>query len=424
GPGPDLVIFGSGANEKTDTPDEVAVFEGTIRWIQRHYGHTEFLVCQFQNAGAYTPNRGDMQALSLRYGIPFLDYGLASDDVTRWCNRYALVPADGHPQAAAHYLWFKQAEKAFECSDPMVPGQPQEYLPERAHANTYGWEGEMVTYDAKSGRLNGGMFMLDDTAMNCWGAADETPVPFVDGEELALRRSAPTRDIRNSLFRHGRCRLGDRHVLELVGPNARLTYVDAKVCPGRRFFGADHPRWQLGDLVTGAFSSQWGAPCGTAQVMLEPGKAMTIDAVCSDISVAYADAPDGGVLRVVVDDVERLVQPTNEPFVNQSGVQHFMENRKGVLGLGYGWHTITLEAKDAPVRVLGLFTYDARPNRLAERRIVGRADAGETIRFTAPFRARPFVVCTGDISVTPIQVTPSEVTFGGSGSGTYQVIGE
>jgi hypothetical protein len=37
GPGPDLVIFGSGANEKTDTPDEVAVFEGAIRWIQRHH---------------------------------------------------------------------------------------------------------------------------------------------------------------------------------------------------------------------------------------------------------------------------------------------------------------------------------------------------------------------------------------------------
>ncbi|MCK5845220.1 MAG: hypothetical protein KAG97_10965, partial [Victivallales bacterium] len=94
GPRPDLVIFGSGANEKTDTPDEVAVFEGTIRWIQRHYPDTEFLCCQFQNKGSYTSNPGDLQALSLRYQIPYLDYGKVGDDLTRWCNRYAFVPRD------------------------------------------------------------------------------------------------------------------------------------------------------------------------------------------------------------------------------------------------------------------------------------------------------------------------------------------
>ena len=129
GPGPDLVIFGSGANEKTDTPDEIAVFEGMIRWIQQHYPNTEFLFCQFQNFGGYTSNPGDLQALSLRYQIPYMDFGKSGDDIVRWCNRYALVPLDGHPQAAAHYLWFKQLEKAFECWDPIVPGQAQLQLP-------------------------------------------------------------------------------------------------------------------------------------------------------------------------------------------------------------------------------------------------------------------------------------------------------
>jgi hypothetical protein len=150
GPRPDLVIFGSGANEKTDTPDEVAVFEGMIRWIQRHYPDTEFLFCVFQNAGGYTANAGDVQALALRYQIPVLDYGKISDDVTRWCNPRTLVPADGHPQAAAHYLWSQQLLKAFECWDPIEAGQAQLQLPERVHANSYGWEGEMVTYDQKS----------------------------------------------------------------------------------------------------------------------------------------------------------------------------------------------------------------------------------------------------------------------------------
>ncbi|NCQ25971.1 MAG: SGNH/GDSL hydrolase family protein, partial [Armatimonadetes bacterium] len=236
GPRPDLVIFGSGANEKTDTPDEVAVFEGMIRWLQRHYPDTEFLFCQFQNAGGYTPNPGDLQALALRYQIPFMDYGKIGDDVTRWVNRYALVPSDGHPQAASHYLWFKQLEKAFECWDPIEPGQAQLQLPARVHPNSYGWEGELVTYDEKSGRLKGGKFVFDDTALNCWGTADEgDPEPYVDGEKQSARRATPGRDLRNSLFRHGRCRLGDRHILELAGKGARLTYVDAKVCPDRQF---------------------------------------------------------------------------------------------------------------------------------------------------------------------------------------------
>ncbi|MCP3967815.1 MAG: hypothetical protein GY750_15410 [Lentisphaerae bacterium] len=138
GPRPDLVIFGSGANEKTDSPDEIAVFEGAVRWIQRHYPNTEFLFCMFQNRGKYTSNIGDIEALALRYQIPYIDFALVEDLVSRWCKRYTLVPKDGHPQAACHYLWFKQIEKTFEIWSPIVTGQAQLSLPERIHKNTYG----------------------------------------------------------------------------------------------------------------------------------------------------------------------------------------------------------------------------------------------------------------------------------------------
>ncbi|NOZ21322.1 MAG: hypothetical protein GXP25_09565 [Planctomycetes bacterium] len=426
GPRPDLVIFGSGANEKTDTPDEVAVFEGMIRWIQRHYPNTEFLFCQFQNCGGYTPNPGDMQALSLRYQIPFLDYGKLGDDVTRWCNRYAFVPRDGHPQAAAHYLWFKQLEKAFECWDPILPGQAQLQLPERVHSNSYGWEGEMVTYDAKSPRINGAKFIFDDTAINCWGAVDKDskPVPYVDGKKLSARRSMPRRDRRNSLFRYGRCRLGDRHVLEIEGKNAKLTFVDAKICPDRRFFAVDNPRWKLNGAKVADFQSEWGAPYGAKQIVLQPGAAVEIEAVCTDLSVAYVDSPKGGTLKVTIDSVEKLAQPTNVPFVDIEKKEHFMENRKGILGLRYGLHIVRIEAVDGPVTMLGVFTYDSRSNRDFERRLVGQAAAGETITFSLPFKARPVVICHGGLKANTRDISPEKVTFSGEGIGTYEIIGE
>jgi len=280
GPGPDLVIFGSGHNEKTDTPDEVAVFEGMIRWIQRHYPNCEFLFSMLQQFGAQTPNPGDLQALSLRYQMPMLDYGKVIDDITRWCNWTQAVLHDNHPQAPAHYLWFKQLEKAFECWDPIQPGQAQLQLPERLHPNSYGWEGDLVTYGAESPRIRGSKFIFDDTAVNAWGeiGSEEQPLPFVDGVErsMAYRSSHPRRDLRNSWFRFGNARLGDRHILEIKGPEARLTYVDAKVCPGRRLFGTDSPLWELRGAPVTNFASQWGAPYGSRQAILRPGHAFDI----------------------------------------------------------------------------------------------------------------------------------------------------
>ncbi|OGV49510.1 MAG: hypothetical protein A2017_22015 [Lentisphaerae bacterium GWF2_44_16] len=426
GPRPDLVIFGSGANEKTDTPDEVAVFEGMIRWIQRHYPNTEFIFCQFQNNGGYTPNPGDLQALALRYQIPFMDYGKVGDDIARWCNKTTLVPKDGHPQAVAHYIWSKQLEKAFECWDPIVPGQAQLQLPERVHVNSYGWEGEMLTYNEKSPRIKDAKFIFDDTAVNAWGGTDEgvTPEVYVDGIKLPMRRTFMKRDIRNSFIRYGRCSFGDRHILEVLGKGAKLTAVDAKICPDRRFFGIDNPLWKKPDTPIADFKSEWGAPYGSKQLVLKPGESIEINAVCTDISAAYLDSQDGGDMKVLVDGKEKLLQPTNIPFTDIEKKTQFIENRKGIRGLPYGMHTIRIEAVKAPVTVLGLFTYDSRPNRDFERRLTGLASAGETLTFSLPFKARPMIISNGELRAEIENTSPEKVTFSGKGNGSFEVIGE
>lgn len=424
GPGPDLVIFGSGANEKTDTPDEIAVFEGMIRWIQQHYPGTEFLFCQFQNFGGYTPNPGDLQALSLRYQIPFMDFGKTNDDIVRWCNRYALVPFDGHPQAAGHYLWYKQIEKAFECWDPIVPGQAQLQLPERLHQNSYGWEGDMVSFDTNSARIKTNRFIFEDGAINCWGKVQtEPPVPYVDGVKQESRRSSPNRDIRNSLFRYGRSSLGDRHILEIAGAGSRLTYVDSKINPNRRFFPIDNPNWNISGLRIQDFSSEWGAPYGSKKIVLEPGRSAEIEVVCTDISIVFVDKPDGGTLDVYIDDRLNSSIAANTGFVDTDKKVNYLENRKGILNLGYGIHKVRIEAKGAQVQVLGIFSYDSRSNLNSERRITGLAVGGETLEFSLPFRARPLVICSGGLSVKKEDISEMKVKFSGT-SGGYEVIGE
>ncbi|WP_423129374.1 hypothetical protein [Gaoshiqia sp. Z1-71] len=426
GPAPDLVIFGSGGNEKTDTPDEVAVFEGMIRWIQTHYPNTEFLFGQFMNFGGHTPSPGDLQAIALRYQIPFLDYGKVGDDLVRWCNQYAFVPIDGHPQAAAHFIWFKQFEKAFECWDPIVPGQVQVQLPERIHPNAYGWEGDMVTFDKSSNRIKGNRFIFEDVAVNCWGKVDgDKPVPYVDGVRSTYesRRSYPERDVRNSMFRFGHARLGDRHIIEIVGENAELTYVDAKICPNRRMLTVDNPSWKLPKSKIENFVSEWGAPYGSKKLMLKPGQSIEIEVACTDLSVAYVDLPEGGVLDVYIDNQLKLSQPTNRPFIDADKNASFMENRKGILDLGFGLHKVRLEAKEASVAVLGIFTYDSRSNLDSERRFMGLATGGETLKFPIPFRTRPLVTCSGGLSVKTEDIALTEVKFSGT-SGTFEIIGE
>jgi len=426
GPGPDLIIFGSGANEKVDTPDEAAVFEGAIRWIQRHYPHAEFLFCQFQSRGSYTPNCGDLKALSLRYQIPDIDVGKTLDDVTRWCNPSALVPADGHPQAAAHYLWFKQMEKAFECWDPTEPGELQAYLPGRLHPNAYGWEGEMVTFTNQSPRINNGTrLILEDTALNGWASvATNTAKGWMDGQPLIQIKGINQRDMRNASFSFGRLSLGDRHIFEAEGNGVKIAAVDCKICPNRLFFGADSCLWRRPELPVEKFISEWGAPYGDRQIKLNAGQEMEMDVIASDISVAFVDRPDGGTLRVTVDGNEKCLIPTDQPFTTAATNKLYLENRKGILGLHYGLHTVRLEAVDKSVSVLGLFTYDSRPNQQTERRLAGFAAPGEKIRFSAPFRARPVVVCHPPLAVKPVDIHADGLTFSGEGPGLYEITGE
>jgi hypothetical protein len=428
GPRPDLVIFGSGANEKVDGADEVALFEGAIRWFQRHYPDTEFLFCMWQNRESYTPNTGHLAELALRYQIPVIDLGRTLNLATRYCNSYALVPKDGHPQAAGHSLWAKQLERAFDVADPVESGIAQLQLPERLSPYTLGWEGEIHTYGAEDPRLHHGTgFILDETMVNLWATSKDAEVGIrVDGKPHSGSRRGPmsARDNRNSTFATGLLSLGDRHVVEVTGTEARLVAADAKTALGRRWIGIESAAWQRGDLKPVPFSSRWGAPYGSRQVLLPAGRSMEIDLPGTDFSVAYADQPDGGTLRLEVDGREAVSTPANVPFVTAAGEREFMENRKGVRGLPYGLHTLRVRAEGRPVALLGVFSYDTRPNRSHERVERGSAAPGEEVAFSAPFQARPVVLCTGGLRAMPVDIHADRVRFTGTGPGDYEIVGE
>lgn len=429
GPRPDLVIFGSGANEKVDGADEIALFEGAIRWFQRHYPGVEFLFCMFQNRESYTPNTGHLMELALRYQIPYIDFGRLFSLTTRHCNSYALVPRDGHPQAAGHYLWFKQLERAFDAADPIQLSINQRDRPERISPYTIGWEGEVRTYASPNPRIHDGTaFILDDTVVNLWASGkDETVVIQTDGAPPnpgSRRRPTTVRDIRNSTFATGKLSLGDRHIVEVSGTEARIVAADSKVVLNRQWVGVDSTRWRLGDLKPQPFASQWGAPYGSMQVAVPAGKSVEIELPGTDISIAYVDQANGGALKVDVDGRECLNQPTNVPFKNTKGEQVFLENRKGVLHLPYGVHTLRLTATGNPVVLLGVFAYDTRPNRDHERVVRGTANPGETVEFSPPFRARPMIFCAGGLQITSANITPAQAKFTGTTPGSYEAVGE
>ncbi len=100
-----------------------------------------------------------------------------------------------------------------------------------------------------------------------------------------------------------------------------------------------------------------------------------------------------------------------------------MRESSGYRPLPYGVHTVRVQAVDGPVAVLGLFSYDTRPNRTQERVLRGTAYPGETIVFSPPFQARPLVHTAGGLSHT-VWPNPRQVTFSGSGPGTYEIVGE
>jgi len=427
GPRPDLIIFGSGANEKVAGADEVALFEGAIRWFQRHYPGVEFVFCMWQNRQSYTPNVGHLQELALRYQIPYLDLGSVMNRTTAYGNSNALVPPDGHPQAAAHLIWAMMLERGFMAADPTESGVAQLRLPERAHPDTIGWEGDIRTYAAPDPRIRQGTgFILDDTMVNLWATTkDELVTIKVDGaaDNGSRRKPQGSRDVRNSTFATGRLSFGDRHLVEVAGTESKLVAADSKPHPSRRWFGIDHAAWTVpGERQP--FASSWGAPYGAVQTVLRAGQSASIAVVGTDLSVAYVDQDGGGRLVASVDGQPRLEVATNRPFAAASGEALFMENRRGILGLPYGWHILTVTAADGPVSLLGVFTYDTRPNRHAERVERGPARPGETVTFTTPFKARPVILCSGGVKTTVDQVSATQVTFAGDAPGFFEAVGE
>jgi len=146
--------------------------------------------------------------------------------------------------------------------------------------------------------------------------------------------------------------------------------------------------------------------------------------VATDFSVAWVDAPDGGTLRVLVDGAEKAVIEANQPYTDTTGAAHYLENRRGVLNLPYGLHRVRVEVTAGTVPLLGLFAYDSRPNLSNERRVRGIATAGETVRFTRPFKARPLVLCDGGLVVQTEDSGPDFITFSGEGTGAFEAVGE
>jgi hypothetical protein len=427
GPRPDLVIFGSGANEKTDTPDECAVFEGTIRYIQRNYPGTEFIGCMFQNYGGYTPNPSDMQAIALRYGIPFVDFGIVGDRLVRSINRNAMGNSDGHPQAAFHYLWFKQLEKAFECAGPVVSGFPQKHLPERIMPFTVNWEGEMKLYRRGNSRIfRPAAIIIDDSAFNAWAVTTSqvkrgAPTPrsdlYVDGELTHKQRRMHRYSLRNAFAQHGRLSFGDRHVVEAASPFI-FDGVDSKLIVNRSYTGVESSLFSCSKKAA-AYKSATGYPYGKYIVTLAPGESCTVSAIGNAFAVAWVDAAKGGVLKAAVNGKTFFDVPTDKPFTLLTKEKLFMENRKGIQGLPYGVHEIKLTAVKAPVKVMGVFSYDLRANRSNERVVRGFSGGGEFC-FEPAFKAVPVIRCSGNLKL--VKAGKGKAVF--SGAGHFEAAGE
>ncbi|QDT41592.1 hypothetical protein Pan241w_16550 [Gimesia alba] len=365
-PGPDLVIFGHGHNEHIDRPDEIAAYEGAVRWFQRHYPGVEFVSCMWiRDKGQPNSMTEPMQQLCAHYGIPFVDLGQLLTDLKTTCNQYALAPDGGHPGAASHYLWFKQLEQIFEMPENPQPGIPQRQLPARMNDYAANWEGEMTRFDVDSPRIvDGRMMILEEAAFNLWADNKREMMQLqIDGQpaqHAGHGRSSFTRpNPRNSTFVHGRLSRGDRHIIEIPNTSARLTTVDCKVGLNRRFYGVDAKGWR-GTSAVKTFKSMWGTPYGEQAFYLTPGEAIEIEVEATDVSIAWLDRVEGGTLVTEVDGKTVWSQPTSEPFMDSQGRKHFIENRRGVTGLPFGKYRIKLQAQEKPVWVLGVFGYDER----------------------------------------------------------------
>lgn len=184
----------------------------------------------------------------------------------------------------------------------------------------------------------------------------------------------------------------------------------------------ESPRWRVGELRPEAFDSQWGAPFGARQVLVPAGQTIEIDLPGTDFSIAYVDRATGGLLQVEVDGRQALHTATNVPFETAAGESVYLENRRGIRGLPFGMHALRVSAAEHDVALLGVFSYDTRSHRRNERVLRGEAYPGETIVFSAPFKARPIVLATGALKAE--KVSESAVQFTGDGPGGYEIVGE
>ena len=423
GPRPDLVIFGSGANEPTDTPDEAAVFEGTIRYIQRNYPGTEFLCCMYQSSHGRA-GFANMRALAMRYGFPCIDFGIINDRITRNIKYNAIGNSDGHPQASVHYLWFKQIERAFECAGPVVCGIPQIHLPERCMNTTINWEGRMKLYRSDDKRFfRPGAFIIDDAAFNCWAVPVKNSKNakngelYVNGIKRDKNRRPSKYNDRNSFSRFGRLALGDRHIIE-TSTDYKFDSVDCKMVLNRSFIGVESGAFS-GISKGEPWKSETGFPYGKFIATLQPGKSCTVNVIGTAFSVVWVDAAKGGKLTASVDGKNAFTVPTDIPFTLVSKEKLYMENRKGITGLHYGEHVITLTAQNAPVKLMGVYSYDTRANRNNERIIRG-VSYGGTYEFEAPFKSTPVIRCYGDLKL--VKAAADHAVF--SGQGRFDAIGE
>ncbi len=433
GPRPDLVIFGSGANEKIDGAKEVAAFEGAIRWFQRHYPDVEFVIAMWNTNENYTRNASMMKDLALRYGIPVLDVGRHLHLITRHVPTETLTPKDGHPQAAAHDLWGRLLERAFLPTDPAQAGFAQRHLPERHDQQTIGWEGETLAYAADSPRIHAGQaFILDDTWGNLWAAAPTGVAAvevFVNGQPSTTpslgsgSRLTPfaTRNPRNSTFAIGNLNLGERHLIEVKAP-ATVAAFDSKAALQRRWHPITSPGWEGKTGTPTPFASRFGAPYGSEQLLLTPGAKVRLRWVGTLASVAWAHQTGGGTLVVSIDGSEQIRRSTAETFQAVSGESLYLEDRAAHPPLPFGVHELEVSAEGGPVALLGAFTYDTRANTAQERTLTGLAAPGESFTFSTAFRATPVVNVDGGLKVR--EVSPTAISFEGAQPGSYRITGE
>lgn len=362
-PTPDLIVFGHGHNESIDGPDEIAVFEGAIRWFQRHYPDVEFVNCMWIRRVRDGLNQS-MPELCAHYGIPFIPVNELIQHLRGTVNYYAIAPDGGHPQAAAHYLWYKQLEKAFETTSREFEPLPQKHLPPRMNPWSYLWEGDMVTFEEGNDRLfQGRMMIVEDGPFNLWAKHDhasETMKLLINGEEnkgAGRGRNSTKRDIRNSTFAYGRLAPGERHVVEVTGENPKIVASDHKVALRKQFFPAGNDLWQT-PLRSQAYSSEWGYPYGKQLYLLNEGDVLTIEVNAELLSVAWLDREEGGRFEVYIDGQLAWEQDTDQPFVDSEGNPFFMENRRAINGLEKKPHAVQIKTVSGKVSILSIYGYD------------------------------------------------------------------